>query len=141
MIWAKLTARFVGKPYRAGATGPDAYDCLGLIIRAQRKLGWEMPKEFEGWTLENYAQRFESDPKAGIETLERYLDTHCERVDVRYLRRGDIVIVRQNHNGVRFPGLYAGKRQFLTVITGQKVRIFGADSKLFTILAAWRHGS
>ena len=39
MIWAKLTAQLVGKPYRAGATGPDAYDCMGLVIRTQRKMG------------------------------------------------------------------------------------------------------
>lgn len=139
MIWAKLTAQLVGKPYRAGATGPDAYDCMGLVIKTQRKMGWKMPKEFEGWTLENYAQRFESDPEAGLETLERLLDAHCTRVDTHYLRRGDVVMVRDNFNGRRFPGVYAGKRQFLTVVTGQKVRIFGAD-RLFTILAGWRYG-
>lgn len=28
----------VGKPYRAGACGPDAFDCLGLVHYANREL-------------------------------------------------------------------------------------------------------
>jgi hypothetical protein len=34
----------VGKPYRIGARGPDAYDCYGLARHVQRELaGVEMP--------------------------------------------------------------------------------------------------
>lgn len=140
MIWAKLTAQLVGKPYKAGATGPDAFDCMGLVMRVQRKMGWKMPKEFEGWTLENYAQRFEKDPDDGIKVFERLMAAYCKEIDTHYLKRGDVVMVKQNHNGKHFPGIYAGKRQFITVISGQKVRIFSADSKLFTVVAGWRYG-
>ena len=140
MFWAKLTAQLVGKPYKTGATGPDAYDCMGLVIKTQRKMGWKMPKEFDGWTLEDYAQRFEKEPEEGLKVFERLADAYCTRVDPHYLKRGDVIIVRQNHNGVHFPAVYAGKRQFLTVIRDQKVRIFSADSKLFTVVAGWRYG-
>ena len=140
MIWAKFTAELVGKPYKAGATGPDAYDCMGLVIKTQRKMGWKMPKEFEGWTLEDYAQRFEKDPEEGLKVFERFMAAHCNEINTHYLRRGDVVLIRENVNGRQFPGIYAGKRQFLTVVGGQKVRIFPAD-RLFTILKGWRYGS
>ncbi|RZE50700.1 hypothetical protein C0Q98_31685 [Streptomyces albidoflavus] len=32
----------VGKPYRWGATGPDAYDCSGLIVWAWERTGWRL---------------------------------------------------------------------------------------------------
>lgn len=140
MIWAKLTAELVGKPYRAGATGPDAYDCMGLVMRVQRKMGWKMPKEFDGWTIEDYARRFEKDPEEGLAVFGKLMDAYCTKIDTHYLKRGDVIIVQQNHNRVHFPAVYAGKRQFLTVIRDQKVRIFSADSKLFTIVAGWRYG-
>jgi cell wall-associated NlpC family hydrolase len=139
VIWAKFTAELVGKPYKAGATGPDAFDCMGLVIRTQREMGWKVPKEFEGWTLETYAQRFESDPEAGLAVLERLLDAYCSRIDTHFLKRGDVLIVKIGENGQRIPGVYAGKRQFLTVVKDRKVRIYGAD-KYFTIEQGWRYG-
>lgn len=33
----------VGKPYRFGAAGPDAYDCSGLVVRAYRQIGVSLP--------------------------------------------------------------------------------------------------
>lgn len=30
----------VGKPYRLGASGPDEYDCVGLLRRVGEELGW-----------------------------------------------------------------------------------------------------
>lgn len=35
---------YIGKPWRSGATGPDAYNCWGLAVAcAKRRLGVEMP--------------------------------------------------------------------------------------------------
>jgi len=34
----------VGKPYVWGATGPDAYDCSGLVLRAWEAAGVELPR-------------------------------------------------------------------------------------------------
>ena len=39
--WAAL---YVGKPYRLGARGPDAYDCWGLLLDVyQRQFGIVLP--------------------------------------------------------------------------------------------------
>jgi cell wall-associated NlpC family hydrolase len=39
--WAQTQ---VGKPYRWGATGPDAYDCSGLVYAAFKQFGVTLPR-------------------------------------------------------------------------------------------------
>jgi len=38
-LWADL----LGKPWRADARGPDAYDCVGLLLEIERRLGYTLP--------------------------------------------------------------------------------------------------
>jgi cell wall-associated NlpC family hydrolase len=38
-LWLDL----LGKPFREGARGPDAFDCVGLLIEMQRRLGRVVP--------------------------------------------------------------------------------------------------
>jgi hypothetical protein len=40
----RLYADLIGKPFVAGARGPDAYDCLGLAILLQRRQGRPVPE-------------------------------------------------------------------------------------------------
>ena len=39
-----LARQHLGKPYRWGATGPDAFDCSGLVRTVYRELGVELPR-------------------------------------------------------------------------------------------------
>lgn len=39
---------FIGKPWQAGARGPDAYDCWGLLMAAERLFDVELPDTFDG---------------------------------------------------------------------------------------------
>ncbi len=36
---ARVIADLIGKPYRIGGRGPDAFDCAGLVLEVQRRLG------------------------------------------------------------------------------------------------------
>ncbi|HSU19900.1 MAG TPA: NlpC/P60 family protein [Acidobacteriaceae bacterium] len=39
----KLYADLIGKPYAEGARGPEAFDCLGLVLELQRRQGRPLP--------------------------------------------------------------------------------------------------
>lgn len=41
----------IGKPYRWGATGPDAYDCSGLVYAAAKAVGIKIPRTTAGQIL------------------------------------------------------------------------------------------
>jgi cell wall-associated NlpC family hydrolase len=43
--WAKTQA---GKPYQYGGTGPNGYDCSGLVYAAYRAAGFTLPRTTEG---------------------------------------------------------------------------------------------
>lgn len=41
----------VGKPYKWGATGPDSYDCSGLVMAAYSAAGIRLPRTTQGMVL------------------------------------------------------------------------------------------
>jgi cell wall-associated NlpC family hydrolase len=71
----------VGKPYRWGATGPDAYDCSGLAQRAWRAAGVAIPRTSEAQSRFGHA------------------------VPLSQIEPGDLVIFYPNASHV---GIYAG---------------------------------
>jgi cell wall-associated NlpC family hydrolase len=52
-----------GKPYQWGATGPDAYDCSGLIYAAYRSVGITLPRTTFGmWDLTPHIPEDQAEP-------------------------------------------------------------------------------
>lgn len=49
-VAVNVAAQQVGKPYRWGATGPNAFDCSGLTMYAFKKAGRTLPRT----TMEQY---------------------------------------------------------------------------------------
>src|SRR5579864_5775045 len=47
IVQASLPARFyadlIGKPYRDHGRGPDFYDCFGVLIEVERRMGNQLP--------------------------------------------------------------------------------------------------
>lgn len=50
----RVALRQVGKPYRWGATGPDSFDCSGLVTYAYRSVGRSVPRtssQLRAWAI------------------------------------------------------------------------------------------
>jgi cell wall-associated NlpC family hydrolase len=61
----------IGRPYRFGARGPDAFDCWGAVLEVRRRLGLPTPPDFATRILtpEHARELFhEARPSGWVET-------------------------------------------------------------------------
>jgi cell wall-associated NlpC family hydrolase len=98
----------IGTPYRYGGSGPDAFDCSGLVAYAYRAAGVEVPR--------TAVQQF----------------AIARPVPRRELRPGDLVFFRLNGRDVSHVGIYAGDDRFVHAPqSGGKVRLASLDDEWF----------
>lgn len=87
----------IGSPYVWGATGPNAFDCSGLVYWAYRQLGVTLPRSSQGMAVGGLA------------------------VPAKDIQPGDLVVYYSDASHV---GLYAGNGQVLHAPTfGQTVQL------------------
>jgi len=79
----------IGAPYRYGGTGPDAFDCSGLVTYAHRQVGIAVPRT----AAEQFAK--------------------ATPVKRRQLRPGDLVFFRLSGRKVGHVGIYVGDDRFV----------------------------
>lgn len=79
----------IGAPYRYGGSGPDAFDCSGLVTYAHRQAGIAVP-------------RTAAEQHAGATPVERH-----------ELRPGDLVFFRLSGREVGHVGIYVGDDRFV----------------------------
>ncbi len=95
----------VGKPYSWGATGPDAYDCSGLVVWSYRQIGKTLPRSSQ------------AQAEGGIP------------VDRSALQPGDVVLF---YNDASHVGIYAGDGNVLHASTyGTPVKVDSMASMPF----------
>jgi len=83
----------IGKPYVLGATGPNAFDCSGLVFRAFEHVGVKLP----GW------------PRPNTQTIMSGIATgKLTRVSRADLQVGDLVFPTIAHVGI-----YSGNGKFV----------------------------
>jgi cell wall-associated NlpC family hydrolase len=98
----------IGTPYRYGGSGPDAFDCSGLIAYAYQKAGVALPRT----AAQQYA-----------------LARPVPRAE---LRPGDLVFFRWSGREVSHVGIYAGDGQFVHAPqTGGQVRTANLDDEWY----------
>ena len=98
----------IGAPYRYGGSGPDAFDCSGLVAYAYGQAGVDVPR--------TAAQQF----------------AIARPVPRRDLRPGDLVFFRLSGREVSHVGLYAGEGRFVHAPqTGGRVRMEDLDDDWF----------
>ncbi len=105
---ARTAESFVGAPYRYGGSGPEAFDCSGLVYFVHRRHGIEVPRT----AAEQY----------GAATPVR----------PRELRPGDLVFFRLQGRKVSHVGIYAGGDRFVHAPqSGGHVRVASLDEDYF----------
>lgn len=106
---AAATARtFVGTPYRYGGTGPDGFDCSGLVYYSFRQAGVRVPRT----------------------SADQYRATRSVRLSDAHA--GDLVFFRLEDK-VSHVGIYLGNAEFVHAPShGGTVRIESLDNEYFS---------
>ena len=116
MKMATIAGQMLDKPYRLGAC-EDAYDCLSFILSYYEAKGINFGTQWNGWTKENYAERWES----GEGRTEFYTWMHSlgKSVGRNYMLDGDLLVL-DTEEGVT-PAIYLGSGNIMIVTIEQGV--------------------
>ncbi len=105
---ARAAESELGAPYRYGGTGPDAFDCSGLVYFVHRRMGLEVPR--------TAAQQFAA----------------ATPVKQKDLRPGDLVFFRLAGRKVSHVGIYTGDDRFVHAPqSGGEVRVASLEEEYF----------
>jgi murein DD-endopeptidase len=97
----------IGAPYRFGGSGPDTFDCSGLVQYIYSGLGFVVPRT----AAEQYAA--------------------ARRIDPRDLAPGDLLFFRV-HGRISHVAIYAGERRFVHAPqTGRAVELRPLDDPFY----------
>lgn len=89
MSLARISAKFIGQPYRLGAM-----DCFAAILGYLSARGIELPAEFEGQTRATYAVFFTEQPAAAKAMMVRLMDSLLPQVAPTLAFAGDLLLLR-----------------------------------------------
>lgn len=123
---ASRMSKYIGKPFQEGATGPDAYDCIGLIGRYILDSGKDIPRTFGDLNEFNYWSMARGDKKREKALLREWVLTLGTEIPVNNKIAGDLLIINNSVQGNNyvFPAIYIGKNQAFTVINSRGVTPF-----------------
>ena len=97
---ARAAEALLGAPYRYGSSGPDTFDCSGLVSYVHRQFGVATPR--------TAAEQFAA----------------ARPIPKAELQAGDLVFFRLNGVAVSHVGIYIGSNEFVHAPqTGERVRV------------------
>jgi cell wall-associated NlpC family hydrolase len=100
-VAVRWALRQVGKPYRWGASGPGAFDCSGLTMRAYQTAGLRLPRTSRA--------QFQSGRRLG---------------GLGQMRPGDLLFFGRSWRSINHVGMYIGNGQMVHApYSGARVRV------------------
>ncbi len=112
--FAKSLEPYLFKAYSLGDPS-KGWDCLNCLGDWAKKNGLEFPDEFEGWTWENYTERWNRGD--GMDVLRRFLMSLGDSVNINYMLPGDILVLEAR--GVVGAAQYLGSGHVKVVERGK----------------------
>ena len=95
----------LGKPYKAHGRGPDSFDCYGLVIEVEKRLGHIMP---DIYTRLSNCDKWEEDPH-NIDFSKEMIG--MEKTDKPSF--GDVVVFFDNKGRINHTGVYLKNDDFI----------------------------
>lgn len=95
----------LGKPYKAHARGPKAFDCYGLVIEVEKRLGHTMPDLYTKLSMSESTEYDIHDVDFSTEA------TGLEKTDKPNF--GDVVIFFDNKGRIFHTGVYLKNDDFI----------------------------
>lgn len=97
------------------------WDCYSSLKHFYAEIGISIPTELDGWTVDNYGERWKKDQEEGRKILTKLLFGLGRKIDVNYMQRGDLLIF-EGTKIPTFPGIFLGNGNCLMVFDiGAKV--------------------
>ena len=136
--FADIIAGFIGKPFEEGATGPDSYDCFGLLYAYRKATGKELRlrTSAEGYTHKNYRE-MSPDEIDGFLLRQFGTSGNCEEVTVGSQIAGDSMLLKTKRSHL-FVGICAGNGNFVSSVKDVGVKVFKLDPEIFEVVRVRR---
>lgn len=130
MSLARITARFIGLPYRLGVV-----DCFSAILGYLEERGYPVPEEFEGVDRAGYADLFVASPAEAKALMVRFIDSLLPPLAPAFAVAGDILLLRLD-DSLPFLAIDGGNG---AIIAASEARGVGLLPKnIYTVMGAWR---
>jgi len=133
MNLAKISSRFIGIPYELGRM-----DCFMAVVRYLQEKGCAPNiNEYQGITLETYAEVFLNDPERAKNIMVQLMDDYFSVIESKKAAPGDIALLKLRGNSAPpFLGIIAGNA--IIIIATEQDGVTTYPLKHYKILRAWR---
>jgi len=136
---AQRTSQVVGAPYKLGEnTFSGGFDCLSLLHHIGTKAGFEVPLEFEGYTMETYKEFFKKDRKEAMKVFARLMISVGKEIKPNFAFTGDLLMIENIKSGEISMAIHAGNDRALSVYEKSGVTLVDLRVNKITRAFRWR---
>lgn len=132
---AELTREYIARPYALGdRTG---LDCFSLIYDYMIRVGNDLPMEWRGLTLDNYAELFKQDPAEAKRVMVEFVDEHCREIKPGMAFAGDLLLLQlRDSDALPFLAIHGG--QSMAIASAEDFGVRPWNLGHYIIRRAWR---
>lgn len=113
---AEITGKYIGCDYTPyGKTVEEGFDCLSLMFKFMDEYKIEHSGSIKGWNLTNYYDLWNEDRDKAIEIWTEYLQKYSKEIDIKDIKPGDFILLKNNKTNELFYSIFAGNDKIIAV--------------------------